>query len=308
MTGTGKNIAKVRLLKKLGLIGLSAASLTIAIVAAFAFLPKTGGVFSIRVDDPTKTASHFVMSTGAHGGGEGDVPISTYIRGTPANNMKTTSAAQVEKKLAKLDEEGLAGPQNLMEDGGSHTEAIVLVAYLKNTSNENVTIKYNVDLDGYSSSNGTADIYDYVRVLMRSSIEGSDELPSNVYYANHRTNYRSLQYRTELEGTAQDENLDINENPFYREMISTYKLDTTDITDEYIVSTFSSNGNDGYCISFSDYRINNTSSIISGRELQIPANQTMRVTFATYFEGYDPDCSGNQPMNSQLLLSLHFGI
>ena len=296
MTGSGKNIARVRLLKKIGIIGLSVSAVAVAVIAIISFLPKSTSAFSVRIDNTQRTQSHFTMSASKDGSS------ARYLPGKAVTNMYTTSADRLEGQLKALaqSEGGLQGEQNWVElvdsETGSakesHGLASIFTMFLKNSSDkESQKVLYTLNLDGYNKIDGENPPYEYFRVAAQTQVDGSEEILTK-YYGCSRTLDFQTQFNTELPENEQD-----------REPIG--RWDVQDAVNPYVESKFSSNGNDGYCVSFNSYL--KTKYIIED-EVVIPAGKTLRFTYASYFEGEDFDCKGSAPSGASLLLSLHFGV
>ena len=135
MTGSGKNIARVRLLKKIGIIGLSLSAVAVAVIAIISFLPKSSSAFSVRIDNNTqKNASHFTMSASKDGSS------ARYLAGKAIKNMFPTAASRLEDHLKTIgnSETGFAGQQNweeVVEEGQSEKGlALIYTVYLTNSS------------------------------------------------------------------------------------------------------------------------------------------------------------------------------
>ena len=298
MTGSGKSIARMRLLKKIGIIGLSVTSIAVAVVAAIAFFPKSSSAFSVHVDNTgadQKKNAHFTMT---QNGEDGEKP-KTYLSGKAVPNMFTTTASRLEGYLSSLEKFG--GAQNWVENVVSasdsttleaHGLALVYTVFLNNTSNdEDQGLKYNVDLDGYKHIDSPIE---YLRVAIQTQVEGSDEAPKTVYYGNPRTKDKKEQF-----GTAIENDPETNQ----REPIGDWALEG--LEDAVLTSMFQSYGNDGYCVNFNDYRINK--HIVEGVDIVIPAGKQMRFTYCCYLEGNDLDCD-YAPEDTNFLMSLHFGV
>ena len=290
MTGSGKNIARVRLLKKIGIIGLSLSAVAVAVIAVISFLPKSSSAFSVRIDDNKKTQAHFTMSSRPDG------ESTRYLSGNAVKSMAPTAAPRLEEQLKVIgaSEGGFQGQQNWVGKTEDNEDdkglALIYTVYLTNSSDtEEQKIYYNVDLDGYNK----AAAFEYFRVVAQTQIVGNDDIQT-VYYGNARTMDFRAKFNTVLSEEQQD-----------REPISLWGVQ--DVDNPVVESNFSSNGNDGYCISFNSYL--KSKHIVENAELVIPAGKTMRFTYASYFEGEDFDSDTAAPSESlSLLLSLHFGV
>ena len=290
MTGSGKSIARVRLLKKIGIIGLSVSAVAVAVIAIVSFLPKSSSAFSVRIDNDKKASAHFTMSSTQDGS------PTRYLSGNAVKSMAPTSASRLEQQLKTIgaSEGGFQGQQNWVGKTEDNEDdrglALIYTVYLANSSEtEDQKIYYNVDLDGYNK----AEAFEYFRVVAQTQIVGEDEIQT-AYYGNARTMDFRAKFNTVLSEEEQD-----------REPISLWGVQ--DVDNPIVESNFSSNGNDGYCISFNSYL--KSKHIVENAELVIPKGKTMRFTYASYFEGEDFDSDKAAPNESlSLLLSLHFGV
>ena len=147
MTGSGKSIAKVRLLKKIGIIGLSVSAVAIGVVAIIAFLPKNNSAFSVRIDDNQRASAHFTMSSSKDGSS------TRYLAGDAIKDMRPTAAPRLEEQLKVIgaSEDGFQGQQNWVgkTEEGEENKGLALIysVYLTNSSQtEDQKILYNVDL------------------------------------------------------------------------------------------------------------------------------------------------------------------
>jgi len=285
MTSEAKNIAKTRLLKRIGLIGLLSSGAIGLVFLVLSFLPQGNAAFTIRIDNPTQNAN-FKMYTNSNAGSDGKSD-STYLKADPMNKTKTTTAKEVEDYLGTFTE--YEGSQNFVTEEKDHELAMVYTVYLANTSDtEDTSIKYAVSLDAYNQpENTSAAPIEYFRVLVQTEVDGE---VNNRYYGHQRTMY------PELPNQIDDDT---------REPISDRSKGRDSDGNEVLKSDFSSSGNDGYCINFNDYTLNKN---IVDDEIVVKPNKVLRYTFVAYFEGMDLDCTGSAPENSYLLLSLHFGI
>lgn len=285
MTNEAKNIAKTRLLKRIGLIGLLSTGAFLLVLTVISFLPQGNAAFTIRIDNPASNAN-FRMYTTPNAGKGGEASV-TYLKADPMGKTKTTTAPEVETYLSGL--ETYEGSQNFITEEKDHELAMVYTVYLANTEAiEDTTIKYAVSLDAYKQPDNTsAAPIEYFRVLVQMEMNGE---VTNKYYGQRRTLY------PELPNEIEDDT---------REPISQPKKVRDEDNNECLRSMFSSNGNDGYCLNFNDYNFNKN---IVDDEVVVEADSVIRFTFVAYFEAYDVDCTGSAPENSYLLLSLHFGI
>lgn len=307
MTGEGKRIARTRLLKRLGLIGAGTTTVILIVLLIISLLPRGKAAFSIRIDNPS-SKDDYTMSISKDG------KPTNYVKADPLERAVPSTAQKVEEYLHAVDTSatGLYGQQNfvrtydVIEGGESVTKtddlALIYTVYLTNTSEtDTVNVRYIVNVDGYRAPDNrttASELLTYVRILMQTEVVGDSSSLKNIYYGNRRTNAADAPYPTE-KGTFEEDG---------REPIS-----TTDDTEfrlrRVITSSFSSAGNDGYCVSFNNYDSSHK-DIVNHPEysvISIHPGEVMRCTFACYFENDDVDCVGDAPQNSYMLLSLHFG-
>ena len=286
MTNEAKRIAKNRLLKRIGLIGLITSGAIVLVFFILSLLPQGSAAFTIRIDNPGSTAnSNFKMFANVSDAEEGKSSIS-YMRGEPANSVATTDVQHVMSYLSSIDE--FKGQQTYYDEDKTHELAMVYTVYLQNTSEEeSLTINYAVNLDAYKQPDNTsAAPIEFFRILIQTELNGD---VSNRFYGQSRTSY--LEVPTDCEDQT-------------REPISWGK-DRDENNELYIKSVYQSNGNDGYCNNFQDHDL--AKDIVS-YQVVIPAGKTMRFTYCAYFAGDDLDSGGYPPENAYMLLSLHFGI
>ena len=284
MTSDAKKIARARLFKRLGIIGLITTTGIIVTFLVLSLLPHGEEAFSVRVDDSEKAAkSHFSMVTSQNS----DTPV-TYLRADPMPQAKYTSAPKIEEFLAS--QTNFEGSQNYKNEEQTHQLAMVYSIYLNNTSSdEEAIVRYAVNLDGHKQpENTSAAPIEYFRILVQTEIVDSHNV-INTYYGHKRTSYLQIP----------------NENNDDREPISIRDSGINENLEQILVSKFKSNGNDGYCKNFGNYELGD---YLVDDELTIPAGKSVRYTFVAYYEENDLDCTGSAPENSYLLLSLHFGI
>ena len=86
--------------------------------------------------------------------------------------------------------------------------------------------------------------------------------------------------------------------------ISSFYIEKIDGETRYI-STFSSSGNDGYCLPFVNKELNKN---LNYTEFVVPANKMIRLTMAIYFEGYDLNASSYSIISGYLNPSFHIGM
>ena len=307
MTGEGKRIARTRLLKRLGLIGVATTTAILVVFLIISLLPRGMAAFSIRIDHPSEHKD-FTMSVTKDG------KPTNYVKADPLQRAVPTTASKVESYLLdmKNSEEGLFGQQNytreykVIEGGEEVTKTedlgLVYTMYLSNSNpSESITIRYVVNVDGYRAPDNkteASDLLTYARILMQTEVIDNPSTLQNVYYGNRRTNPSDAPYPTE-KGTFEEDG---------REPISTTDDNEFKLR-RVITSSFQSEGNDGYCISFNNYSETNK-AIINHPDasfITIHPSETVRCTFVCYFENEDIDCTGAAPKNSYMLLSLHFG-
>ena len=294
-----KTIKRLKLVRRIGLVGLVISSFGLIVVLILAFLPRDNSSFTIQIDNASESSDkmHFTMSPNLNQGGGEQEQTTSYLTATPLGNAATTEAVYIENWIESRaqSKEGLTGSQNYVV--GEKNYAMMYTVYLTNTSKDKPQgIEYSVPLDEHvKPSNNANDPLEYLRVLVRTEVVDSNELPKNVYYGARIK-------RDPANPTAQTLNGDD------LEPISSRKSTTVgEGEDRKAVYTadFSSNGNDGYCIPFEDEELGGN-YLIKSVPLSIPAAQTLRLTFVSYFEGKDYDSDGPRPYDASLLLSLHF--
>lgn len=288
MTSEAKKIAKLRLLKKVGLIGLITTGAIGLVFLVLSLLPQGNAAFSIRIDNPELTENSefkiFSSQESAESGSNKDSV--TYLEGKPLSHAGQTDAKVVEEHLKSVTE--FNGNNNLTNDSG-YDLAMVYTIYLTNTTQEEIHVKYAVRLDAFSESSETmASPIEYFRVLVQTQESGNAESLSNVYYGQKRSNkYPNYKYDSE-DG---------------REPIFTHTYGQDDGV--HVESSYQSQGNDGYCLNFDDYRV--TKDIVVS-EVVVPVGKVIRYTFVAFFDGEDIDSYVRTLNNDYLLLSLHFGV
>ena len=292
MTNEAKKIARLRLLKRIGIIGLITSGAIGLVFLILSLLPQGNAAFTIRIDDPAEVQTFKMFSTAEDAQNNKD--SKTYMSAKPMTSTKPTDVGVVTKYLASL--ENKEGSQNLIEDKENenktqHELAMVYTVYLANTSDEEIDIRYMVNLDAYKQPDNTsAAPIEYFRILVQTQID--NEPVSERFYAQKRSPKFSY-VPTDCEDKDQT-----------REPIS-WDKDWDENGEVYLKSKYKSNGNDGYCLNFNDYEFK---SDIVNEQISIPVGKTLRYTFVAYFADDDLDNGGNAPENSYLLLSLHFGV
>lgn len=285
----GKRLARLKLLKKVGIFGLSASAIAIIVIAIFSFFPTGGGNFSIRFDDPGK-APNITMSEDAESKESG-----VYFLGQPLNKVLPTSCEDVYKYVSELKVKEVGGSQNLKNkanDGSEIDEALVHSVFLKVDGEADETLKVTLNLDGYSlPKNNTVGPLEYLRVLTYvSEISEDKQSESNV--------------KTTVYGATNIQNSPtVLGNDDFREAVSTYKKSMAEDGRTARTSSYALNGQE-YCEPFVS---SNVGEQLVKQELNLQKGKTYRYTFVSYFEGYDPDGYGKAPLETYLLMSLHFG-
>jgi len=272
-----------KLIAKLGFIGLIVSSLILVVILILTFFPRGNDAFTIRIDTIDQAVNHFEMYKEENGS-----PTS-YASAEPLSRAGLTTAANVENYV--MENEGTGGPKKYVSE--DYERALVYTLFLKNVSEtEDQELYFAVVNESYHAptNEGSVSIIEYFRVLVRTSIVGENTPAKNIYYGQ----VHSDDIKNELGD---------NREPIVMNRASKYKLLPND--EKVTYSIYQSEGNDGYCQNFSDYR---DGYLIENQKLVIPAGKTMRFSFAAYFEGDDYDCRGAVPLDSYILLSLHFGI
>ena len=294
MTSDAKKLARTRLLKRIGVIGLISSAAIALVFLILSLLPQGNAAFTIRIDDPTSTenANFSIFSTSSDA--MHDSNSKTYLSADPMPNTSLTEAKVVEEYLTnKVKETELTGNTNFKNDKGKEL-AMVYTIYLTNSTQEDVYVKYALSLDAFKQSNEDAAApIEYFRVLIQTEEVGAKDSVRNTYYGQKRSGRFDAQYV-----------FDNNEN---RETISTPKTYLGDDLKTHVTvdDTWNSPGNDGYCINFNDYNL--TKNIVDA-EVKIPVGRVLRYTFVAYFEGGDIDSSIRAQSDNYMLLSLHFGV
>jgi hypothetical protein len=307
-----KKIKRLKLLRRIGLVGAIISSFTIIIFLILSFLPKGSSAFTIKIDNPSNSnAVNLAMTTSETSEKEINV-----ISATPILRALTTKAQDVEAYLSS--QEKLEGSQNINEtiSGADYQRALVYTVYLKNKSEDtskDLRVYYQVNLDGYSTPTNNANLpIDYFRILVQKQFTDSNEI-ENIYYGNRRTsdnmNLDAGGYITDIgqyvegyDSLSSEEKAQLQS----REPISSRWFDINPEDGKNMLKRdWYSSGNNGYCINFDAYE---TGHLVSDVYIDIPAGKTLRFTFVAYFDGVDVDCDGKKPENSNILLSLHFGV
>ena len=288
MTSEAKKLARLRLLKRIGIIGLITSAAIGLVFLILSLLPQGNAAFSIRIDNPgTIENSNFSIFTSEDQAKEGNKKDSvTYLAGEPLKRAGQTDAKWVESQLSQLD--SFNGGLHLKNNEDKEL-AMVYTIYLTNTTDEEVDIQYAVRLDAYKEAvEEMAAPIEYFRVLIQTEEVGTPNSVSNAYFGQRRTG-RFPNYIYDSED---------GREPIYT---VSYEKDVQ----THVKSDFFSNGNDGYCVNFSDYKI--TKDIVLS-SVKIPVGKVLRYTFVAYFDGTDVDSYVRAQNDDYLLLSLHFGI
>lgn len=296
-----KKYALGRRFKKIGLLAVGISVPLIALFVVVSVLPRDkkgseteNSEFSIRMDSSTE-AEHFSMYGSLDAFNEGK--SSRYEPGSPLKNAYVTKAETVMNYVDGLSKNDIMGSKNLAEESPEKKQydlAIVHSVILNNDSGEeDQKFKYSVTLDNYKEPTNTAiNPFEYLRIVTQvSEIDASDSLS-----INKATRFFGAKHQKDNLGTL----VAIDDN---RETISKQEKVTNDdaITVRKAAYIYEENE---YCTNFlEDY-----DTTIVNESLVIPAGKTLRFTFISYLEATDPDCYGAEPKESELLMSLHFGV
>ena len=298
MTSEAKKIARLRLLKRIGLIGLITSGAIGLVFLILSLLPQGNAAFSIRIDNPgsSENANFKIFSNAADA--SKSTNSKTYLSADPIPSAGLTEAKDVENFLSEtIKKKELTGPEHFTREGKTNDLAMIYTIYLTNTSDEDVYVKYALTLDAYKQSNEDAVApIEYFRVLIQTEEVGSEGTLNNLYYGQKRSGRFDNKY--------------VFDNEEGRETISTPKTYLGDDlkTHVTVADDWSSPGNDGYCINFNDYNL--TQDIISSEKtfVKVPVGKIVRYTFVAYFEGGDIDSTIRAQSDNYMLLSLHFGV
>ena len=300
MLSEAKKIARLRLLKRIGLIGLATSGAIGLVFLILSLLPQGNAAFTIRVDNPTSIENQtFKIFTTAEDAENSEVKNGvTYLSGSPLPNTALTESKIVENYLDSVTE--FKGENNFKNDTNGKDLAMVYTIYLTNSTDEEISVQYAARLDAYKeSSEESSSLIEYFRILIQTEEVGNPASKTNKYYGQKRSGRFDQQYI--FDG-------DVNEDTKGRETIGaphTY-LGTDMMTHVSLDDkNWPSSGNDGYCINFADYKI--TKDIVLS-EVRVPVGKVMRYTFVAYFEGGDIDSYVRAQNDDYLLLSLHFGV
>ena len=290
MTSEAKKIARLRLLKRIGVIGLITSGAVGLVFLILSLLPHGNAAFTIRIDNPGTTENStfriFATEEQAQSGSKNDSV--TYLSGTPLSRAGLTDAKAVEAHLSSITD--FEGNTNFINDTGKEL-AMVYSVFLTNTTEEDVTVQYAVRLDAYKeSTEEMASPIEYFRVLVQTEEVGNPSSLSNKYFGQSRTG-RFPDYIYDSDG---------GREPIYTKSYG----NETDLK-THVKTDLISAGNDGYCINFADYRI--TKDIVVS-ELTIPVGKAIRYSFVAFFDGMDIDSFVRAQNDDYILLSLHFGI
>ena len=294
MTSDAKKLARTRLLKRIGIIGLISSAGIGLVFLILSLLPQGNAAFTIRIDDPTSTenANFQIFSTSQDA--VHDSNAKTYLSADPMPNTSLTTAGEVEQYLAeKIQETELSGNNNFRNDKGKDL-AMVYTLYLTNTTEEDVYVKYALTLDAFKQSNEDAAApIEYFRVLVQTEAMGAKDSLTNTYYGQKRSG--RFDYKYVFDNTKDQETISAPVTYLGEDLKTHVTVD----------SNWNSPGNDGYCINFNDYHL--TSEIINS-EVKVPVGRVLRYTFVAYFDGDDLDSTQRAQSDNYMLLSLHFGV
>ena len=284
---SGKSFVSLRLLKKVGIIGLSVALATLIVIAAFSLLHSSNKSFSIHFDKSEDV--HLVVSTKPDGSDAG-----TFFLGNPLVDAGQVDGLEVYSRLEEINDLAeLTGPTNFYSKDSNDQEylsAMLFTVYLTNTGEEEETYTASLNLDAQEYDSKVAPI-EYYRVLFaESDVDETQKadvnLKTKVYGA--KTN--------QVSGTPMGDD-------DTREAVSSYKNNIAPSGHTVRVADVNINGQE-YCEPFIS---SNVGQSIVRHEITVPSNTTRRLTFVGYFEGFDPDGYGEAPNRAFLLMSLHLG-
>ena len=299
MTSEAKKIARLRLIKKIGVIGLITSGAIGLVFLILSLLPQGNAAFTIRVDNPTSSENSnfqiFATEEQAQNGNGKDAV--TYLTGDPLSHAGQTTADVVEEHLDVLRQSGQFEGSAKFENKSGYELAMIYTLYLTNTTKEDVSIKYAVQLDAFKEvTEEMASPIEYFRVLVQTEQVDNPASLSNIYYGQ-KPSGRFPQYK-----------YDADKEPI---LTKTQAVPVTEqetqrtVYETHIVPDYTSPGNDGYCQPFNDYRV---SKDIVTDEVLIPVGKVLRYTFVAFFDGSDVDSYVRTAGDNYLLLSLHFGV
>ena len=292
MTSEARKIARLRLIKRIGIIGLITSGTIGLVFFVLSLLPQGNAAFTMRIDNPALIEnSNFQIFTTDEQAQNGNSKDSvTYLAGDPLSNVGQTDAKQVEDHLTNKVQK-FEGNTNLIDKDSKKELAMVYTLYLTNTTEEEVDIQYAVRLDAFKESTEMASApIEYFRVLVQTEEVGNPETLSNKYFGQPRSG-RNPEYVYDS---------DNGREPIYTKSYGNESDLRTPVKTDLV-----SAGNDGYCINFSDYRV--TKDIVSS-SVKIPVGKVLRYTFVAYFDGTDIDSYVRAVSDDYLLISLHFGV
>lgn len=287
----GKKIVRNKHIKKIGIIAASVATVAIVVVIAFAFIRRgSNSDFTIRFDN-TAVLNNTKMFSSLDG------EPSVLLVGDPIKQVKPVKAEEVENYLDELMVNGIEGSQNMPDKEEGYEDAIVYTVYLKNTSDTEVQkLYYELKLEHLTQpSNDAVSPLEYMRTIIQTSTVNNEVVDDT----NMKTTYYGAIHSKDSYATVAG----VDD---MRECISGFKK--VPFSDDNPITvrepTYIGKSEDGYCVNYMAEE-DNDDLILEG--LEIAPKETLRFTFVTYFEGRDPDCSGEPPMNCSILMSLHFG-
>ena len=277
------SLARTRALKRIipwvGGVSLLGAGL-ISIVAVFA---GNGQGFTTKIDRASDLKD--VVLRARPGGEQPQVDEDGvyYLNAKGLQKAYPTTAEYVLKRVKDV----WADPAINMDgsytiyNAGDQEVALAYTFYLENTSSEEKrNYTFYLSLDAYRApSNAAISPYAYMRAVVYTSNEDGTGATHTVYAAPNG------------QGTGTAEGMDDN-----RECISTMLTKTPVRSPDYL-----DEGN-GYCTNFTE----DPKELVRQDEALEPL-EIRRYTILTYFEGYDPDCSGATPENAGVTLTAHFG-
>lgn len=284
----GKKLAALKVFKKFAIFGFTASAIALIVVAIFSLFPTGGGNFTIRFDDP-RALPNVTLSETSDGSRPG-----TYFLGNPLQKTYQTTLSDVYKKVTDMKVSEVAGSQNIVNEaeGVKYDEALVYTVFISASGDQDETMKVTVNLDGYDlPKNDTTGPLEYLRVLTYvSEISEDKQSESNV--------------KTTVYGAKNIHNLPtVLSNDDYREAVADYETALGVESRTARKATSNLNGQE-YCESFLS---SNVGEQLVQQELTIQKSKTYRYTFVSYFEGFDQDGYGKAPLETYLLMSVHFG-
>ena len=309
MTSEAKKIAKLRLIKRIGIIGLVTSSAVGLVFLILSLLPQGDAAFTMRIDNPAliENSNFQIFATEEQAQNGSSKDSVTYLAGEPMGNVGLTDAKAVEDHL-KNNVSNFVGNTNMVNESGKEL-AMVYTLYLTNTTEEDVYIQYAVRLDAFKeSSEKISAPIEYFRVLVQTEEVGSPETLSNRYYGQPRSG-RNPEYVYDSDSLPNAEAKGSGREPIFTKTYEEH-IDDPETgkwqTVTHVLTDLVSEDNDGYSENFVDYKTNNNNIVVS--EVKIPVGKVLRYTFVAYFDGTDIDSYVRALSDDYLLISLHFGV